>query len=146
VKKKLKLIAPVLVLLLGGAGGAYKFVLSPGEAKAKEPKPKIEGHLFPVPGEFVVNLAGGHYGKVTVALLLEHPPVAAGGGHGGEEVDLEQGPMVRAIITDQLTGLSQEELIDRHGRHEVLKAILKELHRSTDVEVEEVLFTDVGVQ
>jgi flagellar basal body-associated protein FliL len=134
VKKKLKLIAPVLVLLLGGAGGAYKFVLSPGEAKAKEPKPKIEGHLFPVPGEFVVNLAGGH------------PRVAAGGGHGGEEVDLEQGPMVRAIITDQLTGLSQEELIDRHGRHEVLKAILKELHRSTDVEVEEVLFTDVVVQ
>ena len=78
-----------------------------------------------------MNLEGGRYGQVSVSLLLE--PHAPGGGHGAGEVALlPQNDLIRAIITDSLTGLSPEQLIDRDARHKVLARILKELKHSTD--------------
>jgi flagellar basal body-associated protein FliL len=142
---KMKLILPVLLLLLVGAGGAYKFVLSPSPAKAAK-KPKIDGELMPLDGEFVVNLAGGHYGKVSVALLFKTPPPTTGGGESGTPPELVQGAAVRAAITDELTGLPSNDLIARAARHHVQAEILKDIDRTTDLEVEKVLFTDVVVQ
>jgi flagellar basal body-associated protein FliL len=146
--KNLKLIVPIVLVLLGGGGAAYKFVLAPAPAKAG-PKPKVHGHLVPLDSEFVVNLAAGRYAKVSVTLLLaELPAGAAGGGHGGaaETPALEQGPLVRAIVTDELTGLAADDLVERDGRHKVQHDILKALRKETDLEVDEVLFTDVVVQ
>lgn len=61
-KKKLLLVALVIVLL--GGGGGYWFLLKPsGPAK---PKP---GVVLPLE-EQTVNLAGGHYLKVKLALQL----------------------------------------------------------------------------
>ena len=142
---KLKLILPVLLLLLVGGGGAYKFVLAPKPAEAAK-KPKIEGELMPIDGEFVVNLADGHYGKISVALLFKTAPAMSGGGEGGGTPELVQAAAVRAAITDELTGLATDDLIERHARHRVQQAILKDLRSSTDLDVEEVLFTDVVVQ
>ena len=142
---KMKLILPVVLLLLVGAGGAYKFVLAPKSAKAAK-KPKIDGELMPIENEFVVNLAGGHYGKVSVALEFSAPPAMSGGGEGGGTPELLEGAVVRAIITDDLTGLTTGDLVERAHRHAVQEQILKDLGKKTDLEVGEVLFTDVVVQ
>jgi flagellar protein FliL len=62
-KKKLLIIGLVVVLALGAA--AYFFLFS-GSAEAKEPEPGTVEALDPV----AVNLAGGGYLKVGIALQL----------------------------------------------------------------------------
>jgi flagellar basal body-associated protein FliL len=144
-KKKLMIVVPVLLVVLGGA---YKFVLAKPKAEAKPPK--VEGVVYVLPKEFLVNLADGRFAKLTVALLVEHLPVAAGGhgapsppeGYGAEP----QEAIIRDVITDTLTDASDHELIDRHGREKIKKKILKAIKEHTDVHVEEVLFPDVTVQ
>jgi flagellar FliL protein len=142
VKGKLKIILPVLLLLLVGGGAAYFFVLAPKPAKAAPAK--IVGTLFPLSPEFVVNLSGGHYGKVTVALLMTDGVPAAP--PSGGAASLTEDAAVRAIITNDLTGLPDSALIDRAQRTTLEKKILTDLQSSTDVKVTQVLFTDVVVQ
>ena len=50
-KSKLKFIVPVLLLVLGGV---YKFVLAKPGAPA--PKPKVDGQVYVLPKEFLINL------------------------------------------------------------------------------------------
>ena len=141
-KLKLKLLVPVLlVVVLAGVG--YKVMLAPA---ADQGPHKIEGTLVPLADKFIVNLAGGRYGQVSVSLLVDGH--AAGGGHGGAEEapKLPQNDAIRAIVTDHLTGLAPEELIDRSSRRRVLKHLLKELKRGTDEPITRVLFTDLAVQ
>jgi flagellar FliL protein len=148
-KKKLMIVLPVLLVVLGGA---YKFVLAK-PAKA-EPKPKVEGTVYVLGKEFLVNLEEGHFAKLTVALVLAHDDTstAAAGGHGAAPKPPEgygamsQEAVVRAVITDELAGVEAEELIDREGRERLQEHILKDLEKKTDVHVEEVLFPDVTVQ
>jgi flagellar protein FliL len=141
VKGKLKFILPVILLLAGG-GGAYFFVLAPKPAKAAPPK--VQGTLFPLSPEFVVNLDGEHYGKVSIALLLSAGAPAASA--DGAAATLPEDAAVRAIVTNDLTGLPSSALIDRPKRNGIEKKILTDLQKKTDVKVTEVLFTDVVVQ
>ncbi len=136
-KKKLMIVAPVLLLVVAGA--AYKLVLAPKPATAK---PKIAGELMQLADPFVINLAGGRYAKVSVALVLEGAPPAA----EGAEVAVPQEPAVRAVVTDELTGLEAADLIDRADRKHVVASILKALRASTDNKVEDVLLTDITIQ
>jgi len=140
-KSKKKLLAiPILILLVAGVG--YKMFLAP---KPEPPKLKIEGAVVPLEKEFVVNLDEGHYGKVSVALVVEHG--GGGGGHGAaEEIVLPQEPVIRAIITDHLTGLTTDDLTDRAKRSAVIEEILKAIEKGTDEHVTRVLFTDLAVQ
>jgi flagellar basal body-associated protein FliL len=147
-KKKLIIVAVVALL---GVGGAYKFVLA-GPKKA-EAKPKVEGEIYVLPKEFLVNLADGRFAKLQVALVVE--PAAGGGGHGGghgapappEGYGAEpQEAIVRDLITDTLTDAADHELIKRDGREQIKKKILGAIKKHTDVHVEEVLFPDVTVQ
>ncbi len=147
---KKKLIIVVVVALLG-VGGAYKFVLA-GPKKA-EAKPKVEGEIYVLPKEFLVNLADGRFAKLQVALVVE--PAAGGGGHGGghgapappEGYGSEpQEAIVRDLITDTLTDAADHELIKREGREQIKKKVLGAIKKHTDVHVEEVLFPDVTVQ
>lgn len=140
-KGKLKLILP-LILLLAGGGGAYFFVLAPKPAKAVPPK--VDGTLFPLSPEFVVNLGGEHYGKVSIALLLTAGAPAAT--EGGAAPTLLEDAAVRAIVTNDLTGLPSSDLIERPKRNALEQKILTDLKKKTDVKVTEVLFTDVVVQ
>ena len=71
-RKKLILIAIGALLV---AGLAYKMVLAP----KSESKVKVDGTVYVMPKEFLLNLAGGRYAKVTVALVL-----APGQSTGGE--------------------------------------------------------------
>jgi flagellar basal body-associated protein FliL len=146
---KKKLIIAVVVALVG-AGGAYKTVLAKPKA---EPKPKVEGEIYVLPKEFLVNLADGRFAKLQVALVVE--PAAGGGGHGGghgapappEGYGSEpQEAIVRDLITDTLTDAADHELIKREGREQIKKKILVAIKKHTDVHVEEVLFPDVTVQ
>jgi flagellar basal body-associated protein FliL len=140
VKKKLMIVLPILLLAVGG--GLYKFVLGPKPAKAAPPK--VDGQLYTLSPEFVVNLAQGHYGKVTVAFVMEEAPAAAA--EGGETPKLEEDAAVRATITDELTGLPPNALVARAERRQVVARLLKALKRTTDEPVKEVLLTDIAVQ
>jgi flagellar basal body-associated protein FliL len=142
-KLKLKILIPVLLVLVGGGVG-YTTVLAPA---APAEHHKVEGTLLPMGEKFIVNLNGGRYGQVAVSLLIDgHAP--AGGGHGaaGDVALLPQNDLIRAIITDNLTGLSPEQLTDRDARHRVLQKLLKDLKHSTDEPITRVLFTDLAVQ
>ena len=144
----MKKMLPILVVLLVAVGGAYKFVLAK-PAKA-EPKPKVEGEVYVLPKEFLVNLNDGRYAKVQVALVVE--PAAEGGGHAEGSTPPEgygsepQEAIVRDLITDELTDSRDEDLISKRGREELKKSLLKAIKKHTDIHVEEVLFPDVTVQ
>ena len=136
--KKVKIIAPVLVLLI--AGVAYKKVLAPKPVPVKK---KIEGTLVQLDPEFVVNLAGGRYAKLTVSVLDKKAakPAVEGG-----LIVLEQDSAIRSVITDQLTGIPAEELINKVQRAKLLIEIKEALHKQTDEEITRVFFTDIAVQ
>jgi flagellar basal body-associated protein FliL len=149
--KKLPIIAVVALLI---AGGAYKTVLAkPAET---EPKPKVEGSVYVLPKEFLVNLADGRFAKVSVGFIMapdDHSTVAAdSGGHGAAASPPEgygtmpQEAIVRDLITDALTDAADSDLIEAEGREGLKKKILKAIKKHTDVHPEEVLFMDVTVQ
>lgn len=137
-KNKLVLIPLVALLVLGVA---YKFVLAP---KPKAAPKKIDGALVTLGDPFTVNLAGGHYGRVTVAVLLESAPPAVADPTTAPPIP--QFDAVRAIVTDDLTGIQPTRLIDKSARHALLAELLTDLKKSTDEPVKKVLFTDLAVQ
>jgi flagellar basal body-associated protein FliL len=145
VKKKLKIIIPVVLVLVGGV---YKEVLA---KPPKGPKPKIDGTVYVMPKEFMLNMADAHYAKLDVALVLDpkevEPKTAEGGGSSSDNYGwLPQEPAVRDVITNIVTDAPSKDLIDRGGRETLKKLILKGIRQNTDVKVDEVLFTDVAVQ
>lgn len=142
-KKKLKFVIPIVLLLVGGV---YKTVLA---KPPKAPKPKIAGTVYVMPKEFLLNMADGRYAKLDVSLVLDKTevlPTAEGGSTSENYGALEQEPAVRDVITNIVTDQPSSDLIDRAGREHLKKLILKGIRQSTDVKVDEILFTDVAVQ
>lgn len=137
-KSKKLIVLPVVVLLVAGVG--YKMFLAP---KPVEPKMKVEGTVVALEKEFIVNLEDGHYGKVSVAVVVEPDPAAAEAKPGA---GLPQEAVIRAIVTDELTGLAPADLTDREKRKALLEAILADIKKQSDEKVKEVLFTDLAVQ
>ena len=111
-KKKLMIIG--LVVLLMAAGAAYFLLSASGEAEAEEP----------VPGEVLalesvaVNLAGGGYLKVGVALQLV---ASEGGGHGAAT-----GPSGAKATDLIISTFSQARPADVTGAREALKEALEQ--------------------
>jgi flagellar basal body-associated protein FliL len=138
-KKKLMILVPLILLV--GAGGTYEMVLKP---KPKVVVPKLNGTLVSLGDPFTVNLAGGHYGRISVAVLANPAPVAAA--DSAAPLTLPENDAVRAIVTDDLTGVDSDHLINRAQRHDLLTKILSDLKKSTDEPVTKVFFTDVAVQ
>ena len=136
--KKIMIAGPVLLLVVAGLG--YKMVLAP---KPVVEKKKIEGSLVALSPEFVINLAGGRYAKLSVSVLSSVPPVAAAEGGAAE---LEQAAAIRSVITDDLTGIAAEKLVDRTARSALLLQIVKDLKKGTDEHITRVFFTDIAVQ
>ena len=146
---KLKIIIPVVLLLV--LGGVYKFVIAKPAAEAK---PKIDGTVYVLPKEFLVNLSQGRFAKlgVGIVLALEDESIAKAA-ENKEAVKppegfgpLPQEAVIRDIVTDTLTDRASRDLVDRAGRERLKKKILRAIKKRTDVEVEDVLFTDVAVQ
>lgn len=148
-KKNLKFIIPVLLVALGGV---YKFVLA--KPAVAGPPPKVEGEVYVLPKEFLVNLRDGKFAKLGVGMVFEHGFVSApeAGGHGAPAKPpegfgvLPQEAVVRDIVTDELTNTRSEELTSSKGRKKLKKHILERLHEESDVKAEDILFTDVAVQ
>jgi flagellar basal body-associated protein FliL len=148
--KNIKILLPVLLIV---AGGVYKFVLAP---KPVVPKPKIEGSVYVMPKDFLINLAGGKFAKLNAALVLkegylEEAVAAASGGHEATTPPdgygtLPQEAAVRSIITDTLTDINANRLVREKSRLKLQKAVLKRIEHETDVKAEDVLFTDLAVQ
>jgi flagellar FliL protein len=146
VKSKLKFILP-LVAVIGL--GVYKFALA---KPAPAPKPKIHGQVYVLPKDFLINLAGGRFAKLDVGLVLA-PTQKLGDAAGHAAVKppegfgpLEQEAVVRDIVTDTLTGAPASSLVGEAGRRRLKQQLLADIRKHTDVEAEDVLFTDVAVQ
>jgi flagellar FliL protein len=145
-----KLIIIVVVALVA-AGGLYKTVLAKPAEKVK--KPNIEGTVYVLQKEFLVNLAEQRYAKVSAALVLnpKDHSTAAAGGHGAPTPPEGYGAMsqeaaIRSIITDELTGMAADALEDARERDKLRKEILHRIREETDVHADNILFPDMTVQ
>jgi flagellar basal body-associated protein FliL len=143
-KGKKKFIVPLVLLIL--LGGVYKTVLA---KPPKLPPAKIDGTVYVMPKEFLLNMADNHYAKLDVALVLDKSvvlPTAEGSSSDASYGALEQEPAVRDVITNVVTDAPSTDLIDRTKREALKTEILKQIRKDTDVKVNKVLFTDVAVQ
>ncbi|WCB91392.1 hypothetical protein DSM104299_00063 [Baekduia alba] len=151
--KNIKIIIPVLLLVVGGV---YKFVLAP---KPVVPKPKVSGEVYVMPKDFLINLKAGKFAKLNAALVLKEGYLAeavkkAAAASGEKEAGqpptgygtLPQEAVVRAIITDSLTDEPAGRLTREKSRVKLQKSVLKRIEHETDIDVEDVLFTDLAVQ
>ena len=142
-KGKLKIVLPLVVLLV--LGGLYKVVL----AKPPTGHPKVDGQVYVLPKEFLLNLAGNHFVKLDVGLVLANgsvPDKAAGTPPPDGFGLLPQEAVVRDVVTDTITDVNAGQLVSRKGRNKLKAQVLKGLRARTDVKVKDVLFTDVAVQ
>src|SRR3954471_22318577 len=132
-KKKIMILVPVLLLVLGGA---YKFAL----AKPAPVHKKINGTVYVLPKDFLINLTDGRFAKLNVALVLKEGALPAAGGEAAGAAPpegygaLPQEAAVRDIVTNVITGSSGKRLISRAGRLALKKKILKTILKATDVE------------
>jgi flagellar FliL protein len=111
---KKKLLVMGLVVLLAAAGAAYFFLFAgSGEAAAEEP---VAGEVLPLES-IAVNLAGGGYLKVGIALQLTE--AAAAGGHGGAGLD---GSKALDLL---ISTYSQAQPADVTGARDALKEALE---------------------
>ena len=145
-RSKLKFILPLLVLVVLGA--VYQLFLAKPSAEAK---PRVRGHVYVLPREFLVNLSDDRFAKLNVALVLhgeEQVKPASEAGHTPPEGfgALPQEAIVRDLVTDTLTDASADQLIERAGRQELKRRLAREIRAHTDVKVDDVLLTDVAVQ
>ena len=142
--KNKKLLAVVPILLFVG----YTMT----KPKPKVPKQKIAGKIYVMPQSFLLNLSDGRFAKLTVALQLapgqsDGASATASGSSGSESAGtLPEEPLVREIITNGVTNQSGETLVAAAGRRSIMRKILVEINKQTDVKVEAVLFPDLTVQ
>lgn len=125
-KKKL-LIVGLLVVVLGGAG--YWFFLKPS-GEPKEPEPGEVVTLEPIQ----LNLAGGRYLKIGIALQLT-----------AEAAEAEGSKALDATIA-KFSGLPLSELNDPKQRQELKKELEEELIEQYHGEVMGVYFVDFVTQ
>ena len=132
-------------------GGVYKFVLAK-PAKA-EPKPKVEGTVYMLGKEFLVNLADGRFAKLQVGLVLAEDDTSTAPRRARRRPRRRRAtarwPRRASCATSSpttLTDAKDSQLIDRSGRKALKETILKGIKKHTDVKVEDILFTDVTVQ
>lgn len=126
-KKKLVIIA-VLVLVLGGAG--YWFFLKP----SGPPPPPEPGEVLTV-DPIQINLEGGHYLRIGVALQLTssiaHAP------DGSKALD---------AVIDLFSGRDMAELQKPKERHHLKEELMEHLEHEYHGDVMEVYFTEFVTQ
>ncbi len=129
-RKRVLLAAPVIALL---AGLAF-FLLQPGGGDAPEdatPDPGAIVQLEPI----TVNLAGGHFLKVGMALQ----PTA----DAGTEVD---GAKALDLAIGLFSGRTLGELASREGREKAKTALVRDVSQAYDGKVYDVYFTTFVMQ
>jgi flagellar basal body-associated protein FliL len=142
--KKKKLVIPLVLLLVLGVG----YTMTKPKKVVKQ---KIPGTIYVLPQPFLVNLAEGHYAKLTVALELaqgQSTGAAAGSSASSSEGagTLPEEPVIREIVTNTVTGQIGSTLVNPQGRNAIKHRILSTIDRQTDVKVQAVLFPELTVQ
>jgi flagellar basal body-associated protein FliL len=141
-----KILIPLVVVLAVGGFAGYTFAMP-----KKATKDKIAGTLYVLPSKFTLNMAGGQYATLTVALDLAATQDT--GASSGAETSTTEGfgtlpeePAIRAIITNDVTDKPATALISTAGRAAVRHEILHDIAKQTDVKVTNIYFTDLAVQ
>lgn len=128
--KKKKLVILVLVLVLGGVG--YKFTLGKG-GPAVEPPP-VAGAVVPLEA-INLNLAGGHYLKLGLALQATTT--------AKEEPD---GSQALDIAIDLLSNRSLTELASTRARDKYKQELVEKVNEAYEGDVMDVYFTEFVTQ
>lgn len=141
-----KILIPIIVVVVAVVGFAgYSFAMPKKQAKVK-----VNGTIYILPKQFTLNLKGGQYATLTVALLLApgqstgvtsatNPPPTGFG-------SLTEEAVIRAIITNDVTDQPENALVTASGRRALESKILADVHAQTDTDVSAIYFTDVAVQ
>jgi flagellar protein FliL len=148
----MKKLVPVIALLVV-LGAGYKFVLAKPAASTAKPKPHVEGQIYMLQKEFLINLADGRFVKMQIGLVIKEgdKSTEAEGGEGAAAPPEGYGTMgqegvVRDAITDVLTDATDNDLINSKRREALKEKVLKAIQKQTDVKVEHILFSDFTVQ
>jgi flagellar FliL protein len=130
-KKKLIIIVLAAVVLLGG-GGAF-FMLSSGGKPAAKPKPK-PGKVIPLEA-ITVNLAGGHYLKIHLALQAT--------ADAGEALD---GSQALDLTVAQFSDKTMAELASTEGRGKAKEKLLTAVEKAYEEKVMDIYITEFVMQ
>ncbi len=136
-----------LVLVLGVGGFAAKTIL----LKPKPVKMKVAGEVYVLPHQFTINLADGRYATLTAALVLgagqsDGATATSSPSSDSDVGTLPEEAVVRAIISNAISGIGSQTLISATGRAAIEHKILQSISTQTDDKVTQVLFPDFAVQ
>lgn len=140
--KKVMLALALPVLLFAG------YTMTKPKPVVKE---KIKGTVYVLPKDFLLNLSDGRFARLTVGLVLapgqsDGATAAAASSSESTVGTLPEEPLVREIVTNDVTDVSGEQLVSASGRRTIKRAILDGILQQTDVKVEAVVFPDLTVQ
>jgi flagellar protein FliL len=130
-KKKLIIILLAVLLLGGGGAGSYFMFFKSSEPTVETPEPGAVVALDAI----TVNLADGHFLKVSIALQA-----AADAAH---EPD---GSQALDILISQFSNKSVDELSSNDAREEQKKELIEKVKKAYHEEVYDVYFTEFVMQ
>jgi len=130
-KSKKKLII-IVVLLLAVAGAGYKFFL----AKPTPPGPPVGGDIVQLDPE-TVNLEGGHYLKVAVAVQVVQ---------GKSTATDFQGSKAEQLIIDEFSNRTVPSLSSNGMRKQLADELEKQIKSAYDGEVFTIFLTQFVMQ
>jgi hypothetical protein len=107
-------------LLLAGCGGQTS-------SHAKQP-----GTVYILNHDVIVDLAGGGYASITLGLEVE----------AGTDTAEEQTPIVREVVSNDLTGIRRDDLLIAERRDAVKAKLARDIRRRTDIQLDRVLLVD----
>jgi flagellar FliL protein len=127
-RRKKLVVAAVLLLVLGGAG--YWFLLKP----SGPPPPPEPGEVL-VLDAVQVNLEGGHYLRIGIALQLV-----------ADVADAPDGSKALDATIDLFSGREITELSKAKERHQLKEELMEHLEHEYHGDVMEVYFTEFVTQ
>jgi hypothetical protein len=116
--KPLIILAAAAALLMAGCGAT-----SPQKAR---------GTVYVLDKDVLVDLAGGGYATLTVGLDVRN----------GTDTAEAQTDVVREIVSNDLTGIERDDLLDRERRALLKVRLARDIRKHTDIELDGVLLTD----
>ncbi|MGD9570755.1 MAG: flagellar basal body-associated protein FliL [Thermoleophilia bacterium] len=147
-KKKIMILAPVLLIVLGIAAKMTILAPAPVDEKALAKKP---GPVYTMAEPFVVNLADAgdtpHFAKVGIAMRFSElsageilPP------KGEKPAEVEDDSELRDIVISTIQSHTSAQLTSVAGRESVKKAIVARVNKQTELKILEVYYTEFAVQ
>jgi flagellar FliL protein len=135
-KKRIVVIVPVLVIAL--AAGWFLFLRGGGEQAPAAAEPEHQPGVVLVMEPITINLAGGHFLKVGLALQQD---AAKAGGHGEPD-----GSKALDLAIGIFSGLSIDELSTAEGRESAKAELLAEIEEAYHHEFYDIYFTEFIMQ